>query len=82
MRKYRINQCPKDLKSFGLNDGDVVEVADEDNYLSDSPIQRFCRPPIGHVLILTPVGQWVYLLENQIVEIKDQAYVERHLGEF
>ena len=82
MRKYRINRCPKDLKPFGLKDGDVIEVFDEDNYLSDSPIHRSVRAPLGHVLFLTPLGQWAYLLESEIVEVKDQAYVERHLGEF
>ena len=82
MRKYRVNHCPKDLKPFGLKNGDVIEVADEDNYLSDSPNHQSALAPHGHVLFVTPLGQWAYLLEHEIVEVKDQAYVERHLGVF
>ena len=82
MRKYRVNQCPKDLKPFGLKDGDVIEVADEDNYLSDSPNYCSVGAPLGHVLFLTPLGQWAYLLEHEIVEVKEDTCVEKHLGEF
>nr|QJB20889.1 MAG: hypothetical protein [Microvirus sp.] len=82
MKKFRVKNCPKDLRPFGLKDGDTIEVADEDNYLSNSPTHPSVRAPLGHVLFLTPLGQWAYLLEHEIVEVKDQANVERHLGEF
>ena len=81
MKKYRVKHVPKDLKPFGLKDGDVIDVWDEDNYLSDSSNHEFSRlPSVGHVLFMTPLGQYAYLLEHEIEEVKEQ--VERELGEF
>nr|QJB20871.1 MAG: hypothetical protein [Microvirus sp.] len=81
MKKYRVKHVPKELKSYGLKDGDVVDVWDEDNYLSDSPNHQSSRLlEVGHVLFMTPLGQYAYLLEHEIEEVKEQ--VEREVGEF